>query len=155
MINFKNVAEMCLNGNLSGTFVTKDGKKLHSKLLRRSELSNDKYPYWFNVYPCTYQTLEYSYMPGGESAIVHAMDIVDFIPEVEVKQHKYVYEFSESPAKLLHSDDINRFATKIIVDDKIIKNRYGKSGCTVLEEKLESLKENVKNYGGIPMAIIL
>jgi hypothetical protein len=51
-----------------------------------------------------------------------------------------VYEFSESPAKLLHSDDINRLATKIIVDDKIIKNRYGKSGCTVLEEKLENLK---------------
>lgn len=42
-----------------------------------------------------------------------------------MEEHKYVYEFNEDPKKLLHTQKIDNFATKITVDGFVIKNRYG------------------------------
>ena len=49
------------------------------------------------------------------------------LTDVQEKKSRFVYEFDESPAKQLHSNEINLIATKITVDGKILKNRYGKT----------------------------
>lgn len=57
---------------------------------------------------------------------------------------KYVYEFDENPAKLLGSDKINRIATKITVDGKVCRNRYGKTDFEYSKEEWHEVQEHAE-----------
>lgn len=84
MKNFKEIAEKCLAGELSGTFVLRNKLKLSSKHLTQPRISGR--------FLCPYDILEHSYSEKGschhESLHLVDYDIIDFIPNNMKEQMK-------------------------------------------------------------------
>ena len=72
MKNFKEIAEACLQGNLSGIFVLADGIRIHSSLLEYNK--SKVYPYKLNNW---LYTIYGKYVDSGTFSLC---DIIDFIP---------------------------------------------------------------------------
>ena len=81
MENFKQIAEDCLAGKLSGTFILHNGKEINSEGLIRS--NSIHFPYTFFDKPFTY-TNNGSIYKGFASP--HECDIVNFVPDMKKEQ---------------------------------------------------------------------
>ena len=81
MENFKQIAEDCLAGKLSGTFVLRNGDTIPSKKLRRSNDDSISYPYI--IYNYSYYTKEGNFFNSGETS---EHDIINFIPDMIKEQ---------------------------------------------------------------------
>ena len=79
MKNFKQIAEDCLAGKLSGTFVLRNGETISSKELSKD--SNPIFPYI--VQDSIYYTKEGNYFNSGKT---YKFDIIDFIPDMKKEQ---------------------------------------------------------------------
>ena len=81
MENFKEIAEKCLAGELSGTFVLRDTRSIHSKCLIKMKGCI-----------CTYYIDGYFYSDNGNCYSRHLRqqnnDIIDFIPDNMQEQIK-------------------------------------------------------------------
>lgn len=77
--NFKEIAEICLSGKLSGVFVNRQGEKFHSSRLTKH------YNYENNVYLYFIEGNGSSTESGKFFAYNQDYDIVDFIADIDMK----------------------------------------------------------------------
>ena len=162
MENFKQIAEDCLAGKLSGTFVLRNGKVFHST----THLSTTM----FHVYPYCIAKRYYSVVgncySGGVS--VRDNDVIDFIPDnmqeqikIDIPEGKVpVMEQTENGVvitwkeKELTYDDV---VDKLSNDSKIIST-FIRDVCVTTPssrpfyKKVEVLRKltNIRNYFGKP-----
>ena len=74
MDNFKEIAEKCLRGEFSGTFIKRAGGSWESKWLHKCTLPGFvKYPYYFE-----YGCLKQAYSEIGKQCTLEGADIIDF-----------------------------------------------------------------------------
>lgn len=111
MKNFKEIADKCLNGELSGTFIKRAGGNWESKYLHRSKLLGFvKYPYYFK-YGCLIQ----SYSETGKQCFLEEADIIDFIPDTNMKENELTIEI---PGNKVVDWDESKKQNKIVLKDK-------------------------------------
>jgi len=112
MKNFKEIADKCLNGELSGTFIKKAGGSLKSKYLHKCTTLSGivKYPYYFK-----YGCLKQSYSETGKQCILEEADIVDFIPDTDMKENELTIEIPDN--KVVDWDESKK-QNKIVLKDK-------------------------------------
>ena len=80
MKNFKEIAEKCLAGELSGTFKNRQGAGIPSHLLHRFDNAKYPYIYWDNCI-----TIHGNYFHAGK---LSGYDIINFIPDNMKEQIK-------------------------------------------------------------------
>lgn len=82
MKNFKQIAEDCLSGKLSGTFILRDGSKVNSNHLKKLNPSKHLM--------CSYSLGECWLSDDGnaygETGYLHKASIINFIPDKNIKQ---------------------------------------------------------------------
>ena len=80
MENFKQIAEDCLAGKLSGTFVLRNGKVFHSTMHLSTTFSH--------VYPYCIVEWYYSVVGNcyGNGLRIRDNDVIDFIPDMKKEQ---------------------------------------------------------------------
>lgn len=99
MENFKEIAEKCLAGEWSGTFVLRNGKKINSEGLIRN--NSIYHPYTFFDKPFTY-TNSGSIYNGVASS--HECDIVNFIPD-KMTQTKIEIDIPEGKVPVMEQTE--------------------------------------------------
>ena len=82
MENFKQIAEDCLSGKLSGIFVLRDGSKINSNHLKKLNPSKHLM--------CSY-SLGVCYISDngnayGETGYLHTVSVINFIPDLKKEQ---------------------------------------------------------------------
>ena len=84
MNNFKEIADKCLKGELSGTFILRNGSRIYSSLL--SVTDKKDFPYKLDR--------RFSYHSNGcyLSSDISDIDIVNFIPDMEERNVKLTLE---------------------------------------------------------------
>ena len=82
MKDFKQIAEDCLAGKLSGTFILRDGSKVNSNHLKKLNPSKHLM--------CSYSLGECWLSDDGnaygETGYLHKVSIINFIPDKNIKQ---------------------------------------------------------------------
>lgn len=163
MENFEQIAEDCLAGKLSGTFILSDNTQIHSSKLYRNALIQG---YYQSVFPYVLKGVT-SYTKDGEVYSKHIKDncdIINFIPDMKQQQIKIdipegkvpVMEQTESGVvitwkeKELTYDFLRSVAEK---EDWIYKPRYLSSDSNISNnffKKVEVLRKltNIRNYFG-------
>lgn len=158
MEKFKEIAEKCLAGELSGRFKNRKGEDIPSETLGRS--ASKTYPY---VYCLSYGvTMHGEYYKSGKSS---EYDIIDFIPDNMQKQVKIdipegkvpVMEQTESGVvitwkeKELTYDDV---CTELQKHRNIIGNPIDNSLSDTFHKKVWTLRKliNIRNYFGKPIS---
>ena len=160
MENFKQIAEDCLAGKISGTFVLRNGKEVNSKDLVRN--NSVYHPYTFFDKPFTY-TNSGSIYNGVASS--HECDIVNFIPDDMQKQIKIdIPEGMESVQETVNGEIRIKFIKKELTYEDICNTldptlQIHNFSCPVTNnenfnfvKKVEVLRKltNIRNYFGKP-----
>ena len=157
MENFKQIAEDCLAGKLSGTFVLRNGKVFNSKM-HLSATTSHVYPYYIAG---RYYSVEGNcYSRGlGESD----NDIVNFIPGM--KKEQIIIDIPEGMEAVQETVDgeirikfIEKKLTYCDIEDSLFDRREAVSvsgsnnGSTTFYKKVEVLRKltNIRNYFGRP-----
>ena len=83
MENFKEIAEKCLRGELSGTFMLRNDARIHSRKLYRQTYSLQSFPYTFHSIPYTYSVKGQIF-----DKKISDFDIINFIPDMEERNVK-------------------------------------------------------------------
>ena len=157
MENFKQIAEDCLAGKLSGTFVLRCGLKIESKCFIRYNVT--RYPYTFTCCTDTYTNCGTVFDDYRESR----NDIIDFIPDVkkgqitiDVPEGKVpVMEQTENGVvitwkekELTYTELMNKFRNNL----DCIHVSFINSSSQAFHKKVEVLRKltNIRNYFGKP-----
>ena len=158
MENFKQIAEDCLVGKLSGTFVLRNGKEINSECLIRS--NSVYHPYTFTINPFTYTSSGNIHV---NIVYPHECDIINFIPNNMQKQIKIdipegkvpVMEQTEKGVvitwkehELTYTELLNEFRNNI----NCIHTSFVNSASQAFYKKVEVLRKliNIRNYFGKP-----
>lgn len=158
MENFKEIAEKCLAGELSGTFILHNGKEINSEGLIRS--NSIHFPYTFSDKPFTY-TNKGSIYKGFASP--HECDIVNFVPDnmpeqikIDVPEGKVpVMEQTEKGVvitwkekELTYTELSNEFRNNL----NCIHSSLVNLASQAFYKKVEVLRKltNIRNYFGKP-----
>ena len=105
----KQLFEDVLSGNLKGTFVLRNGSKIsYRKITKYGYCDDDVYPYHLD---------RYSYTPKGFvcSFSLTEKDIIDFIPDTNMKENKLTIEIPDG--KIVDWDESKK-QNKIVLKDK-------------------------------------
>jgi len=160
MENFKEIAEKCLAGELSGTFVTAFGNIWHSRYLQRYAILGHEMPSQYVLGPGVI------YNAIGQCESREKAKIIDFIPDnmqeqikidipegkvpvMEQTEHGVVITWKE---KELNCSDI--YIDLFHKDQHISAPRYCNVNCNSRQfnKKVEVLRKltNIRNYFGKP-----
>ena len=158
MKNFKEIAEKCLAGELSGTFVIDKGNNWHSSYLRRHYVIGRQMPGQYVLGP----GIIYNEM--GQCENREKVKIIDFIPdnmqkkiEIDIPEGKVpVMEQSENGVVITWKDQeltYNRLYQSIYKDDKAISpvnNTLRNDTSNRFLTKINVLRKliNIRNYFG-------
>lgn len=161
MENFKQIAEDCLAGKLSGTFVLRNGDIIPSKELRRNNNGNMYYPYI--LHDNTYYTKK-GYFFHSENTF--KFDIINFIPDMKKEQITIdIPEGMEAVQGIVDGEIRIKFVEKkptydeiyksLYTDDLEIQDQYSSDHNDVsisFHKKVEVLRKltNIRNYFGKP-----
>ena len=117
MKNFKQIAEDCLSGKLSGTFILRNGNTIPSKELRRNSVDNTSYHYVSHDY--TYYTKEGNFYNSGSTS---QFDIINFIPDMKKEQIKIdIPEGMEAVQETVDGEIRIKFVNKKLTYEDIVK----------------------------------
>jgi hypothetical protein len=161
MINFKEIAEKCLAGELSGRFVCRDGLQISSFTLSRTD--NPSYPY--KLYRVGKLTID-GHTPNKYSQ----NDIIQFIPYEEMKPEQIKIDIPEGKVPVMEQTEsgvvISWKEKKLTYDDVVIEQAKAKTHITIFSynmlatnpeihsfyKKVEVLRKliNIRNYFGKP-----
>ena len=162
MENFKEIAEKCLAGELSGIFILRNGKEINSEGLIRN--NSIYHPYTFFDKPFTY-TNSGSIYNGITSS--HECDIINFIPD-KMTQKKIEIDIPEGKIPVMEQTEKGVVITwkekEVTCSDVYIdlfdKNQHISAPryCNVnnnsrqFNKKVEVLRKliNIRNYFGKP-----
>ena len=155
MENFKEIAEKCLAGELSGTFVIDNGNNWHSSYLRRHYVIGRQMPGQYVLGPgIIYNAL-------GQCESRDKVRIIDFIPDSMQEQIKIdipegkvpVMEQTESGVvitwkekELTYAEILNEFRNNL----NCIHPNFINSASRAFYKKVEVLRKltNIRNYFG-------
>lgn len=96
MKNFKEIAEKCLAGELSGRFVCRDGLQISSFTLSRT----DSLSYPYKLYRVGKLTID-----GFTSSKYSHNDIIQFIPYEEMKQEQIKIDIPEGKVPVMEQTE--------------------------------------------------
>lgn len=160
MKNFKEIAEKCLAGELSGTFITAFGNNWHSNYLQRYAILGHEMPAQYVLGPGVI------YNEIGQCESREEVRIIDFIPdnmqkkiEIEVPEGKVpVMVQSKSGVVITWQDQeltYNRLYQSIYKDDKAISSvsnilRNDTSNRFLTKTNVLRKLINIRNYFGKP-----
>lgn len=154
MENFKEIAEKCFAGELSGTFVLRDNRTLHSKCLIKMKGCL-----------CPYYIDGYYYSDNGNCYIRHLRqqnnDVIDFISdnmqkkiEIDIPEGKVpVMEQTEKGVvitwkehELTYTELLNEFRNNL----NCIHTNFINSASQAFYKKVEVIRKltNIRNYFG-------
>ena len=162
MENFKEIAEKCLAGELSGIFVTAFGNKWHSRYLQRYAILGTEMPSQYVLGPgIIYNAL-------GQCESREKVKIIDFIPDN--MQKKIEINIPEGKVPIMKQTDsgvvitwkekgltYNAICFEFVNNSKFIHN-YIRDTCAdrpnsqLFYKKVEVLRKltNIRNYFGKP-----
>ena len=155
MINFKEIAEKCLAGELSGTFVIGKGNNWHSSYLRRHYVIGRQMPGQYVLGP----GIIYNEM--GQCENREKVKIIDFIPdnmqkkiEIDIPEGKVpVMEQSENGVvitwkehELTYTELLNEFRNNL----NCTHTNFINSASQAFYKKVEVIRKltNIRNYFG-------
>lgn len=156
MKNFKEIAEKCLAGELSGRFVCRDGLHISSFTLSRTD--NPLYPY--KLYRVGKLTID-GHTPNKYSQ----NDIIQFIPYEEMKPEQIKIDIPEGKVPVMEQTEKGVVITweekELTYDDvckelqkhrNIIGNPIDNSLSDTFHKKVWTLRKltNIRNYFGKP-----
>lgn len=160
MKNFKEIAEKCLAGELSGTFVLRNGDKCLSSTFKKDQSILTSFRYAENFY---YSDNGRCYMSTGYKS---EFDIIDFIPDnmqeqikIDIPEGKVpVMEQTENGVVITWKEkELTYNETYIDLfnkDQHISAPRYCNINCNSrsFNKKVEVLRKltNIRNYFGKP-----
>ena len=162
MENFKQIAEGCLAGKLSGTFVLRCGNPISSKELSRNSDVNTSYPYV--THGDNYYTKEGNFYNSGSTS---RFDIINFIPDMKKEQitinipegMEAVQEIVDGEIRIKFVEKEKKLTYEDIVKDMDPKLRIlpfaTKDTNTVNDaffDKVNTIRKltNIRNYFGKP-----
>ena len=158
MENFKEIAEKCLAGELSGIFVTAFGNKWHSRYLQRYAILGHEMPEQYVLGPGVI------YNKLGQCESRKEVKIIDFIPDMKQQQIKiYIPEGMEireiarkehdvtitlQEKQLTYAEILNEFRNNV----NCIHTNFINSASRDFYKKVEVLRKltNIRNYFGKP-----
>lgn len=156
MKNFKEIAEKCLAGELSGTFVLRNGDKCISSTFKKDQSLLTSFRYAEHFY---YSDSGRCYMSTGYKS---EFDIIDFIPDmqeqikIDVPEGKVpVMEQTENGVvitwkekELTYSELLNEFGNNL----KCIHANLINSSSQAFYKKVDVFRKltNIRNYFGKP-----
>ena len=125
----KQLFEDVLSGKLKGKFVLRDGEIYYSDDLHRNyNIFRDTHPYVIN---------HLSYTPKGrysEDFTSMLDDIVDFIPEINMKENKLTIEIPEG--KIAHVEHVDNKINVTFEDKQLVKIvKHYNDGSIEIEER--------------------
>ena len=159
MNNFKEIAEKCLSGELSGTFVLRNGKEINSEGLIRN--NSIYHPYTFFDKPFTY-TDSGSIYNGITSS--HECDIIIFIPD-KMTQKKIEIDIPEGKVPLMEQTEkgvVITWKEKELTYPELLNEFRNNLNCIHVNlinsasqafyKKVEVIRKltNIRNYFGKP-----
>ena len=156
MVNFKEIAEKCLAGELSGTFVTAFDNKWHSSYLQRYAILEHEMPEQYVLGPGVI------YNKLGQCESRKEVKIIDFIPdmkqqqikidipegmeirEIARKEHDVTITLQEK--QLTYAEILNEFRNNV----NCIHTNFINSASRDFYKKVEVLRKltNIRNYFG-------
>ena len=157
MVNFQQIAEDCLAGKLSGTFVTAFDNNWHSSYLRRYAILGHEMPEQYVLGPGVI------YNKLGQCESRKEVKIIDFIPDDMQKQIKIdipegkvpVMEQTEKGVvitwqdhELTYTEILNEFRNNV----NCIHTSFVNSASQAFHKKVEVIRKltNIRNYFGKP-----
>lgn len=158
MENFKEIAEKCLAGELSGRFVCRDGLHISSFTLSRTD--NPLYPY--KLYRVGKLTID-GHTPNKRSH----NDIIQFIPYEEMKQEQIKIDIPEGKVPVMEQTEhgvVITWKEKELTCSEVYIDLFNKNQhisapryCNVnnnsrqFNKKVEVLRKltNIRNYFGL------
>ena len=162
MKNFKEIAEKCLAGELSGTFVTAFGNNWHSSYLQRYAILGHEMPSQYVLGPGVI------YNAMGQCESREKVKIIDFIPDNMKEQIKIDIPEGKVPVvnKTKSGVVITWEEKELTYDDVVIEQAKAKTHITIFSynmlatnpeihsfyKKVEVLRKliNIRNYFGKP-----
>ena len=159
MENFKEIAEKCLAGELSGIFVTAFGNKWHSRYLQRYAILGHEMPSQYVLGPGVI------YNAMGQCESREKVKIIDFIPDNMQEQIKIdIPEGMESVQETVNGEIRIKFIKKELTYEDICNTldptlQIHNFSCPVTNnenfnfvKKVEVLRKltNIRNYFGKP-----
>lgn len=155
MKNFKEIAEKCLSGELSGTFVTAFGNNWHSNYLRRHAILGHEMPAQYVLGPGVI------YNEIGQCESREKVRIIDFIPDnmqeqikIDIPEGKVpVMEQTEKGVvitwkekELTYTELLNEFGNNL----NCIHTSFVNLASQAFHKKVEVLRKltNIRNYFG-------
>ena len=161
MENFKEIAEKCLAGELSGTFVTTFGNNWHSNYLRRHAILGHEMPAQYVLGPGVI------YNEIGQCESREKVRIINFIPDNMPEQIKIdipeckvpVMEQTENGVVITWKEKEITYAdvvSKLILNQNAIyefwSDKIHKGESSTFYKKVEVLRKltNIRNYFGKP-----
>ena len=162
MKNFKEIAEKCLAGELSGTFVTAFGNNWHSSYLQRYAILGHEMPSQYVLGPGVI------YNEIGQCESRKEVKIIDFIPDNMPEQIKI--DVPEGKVPVMEQTESGIVITwkekELTYDDIVIEQAKTKTHVTIFSynmlatnpeihsfyKKVEVLRKliNIRNYFGKP-----
>ena len=157
MENFKEIAEKCLAGELSGTFVTAFDNNWHSSYLQRYAILGHEMPEQYVLGPGVI------YNKLGQCESRKEVRIIDFIPdnmqkkiEIDIPEGKVpVMEQTEKGVvitwkdhELTYTEILNEFRNNV----NCIHTSFVNSASQAFHKKVEVIRKltNIRNYFGKP-----
>lgn len=157
MENFKEIAEKCLSGELSGTFVTAFGNNWHSNYLQRHTILGHEMPVQYVLGPGVI------YNEIGQCESREKVRIIDFIPDNMAEQIKIdvpegkvpVMEQTESGVVITWKEKeltYTELSDKFKNNPEYINSSLTNSTSQAFYKKVEVLRKltNIRNYFGKP-----
>lgn len=161
MENFKEIAEKCLAGELSGTFVTAFGNNWHSNYLQRHTILGQEIPEQYILGPGVI------YNEIGQCKGREEVRIIDFIPdnmqkkiEIDIPEGKVpVMEQTESGViitwkekELTYADIISKLVLHQNAIYEFWSDKIHEGESSKFYKKVEVLRKltNIRNYFGKP-----
>lgn len=158
MTNFKEIAEKCLAGELSGRFVCRDGLQISSFTLSRTDYLS--YPY--KLYRVGKLTID-----GFTSSKYSHNDIIQFIPYEEMKQEQIKIDIPEGKVPVMEQTENGVVITwkekeityadvisKLVLNQNAIyefwSDKIHEGESSKFYKKVEVLRKltNIRNYFG-------
>lgn len=161
MKNFKEIAEKCLSGELSGTFVTAFGNNWHSNYLQRHTILGHEMPVQYVLGPGVI------YNEIGQCESREKVRIIDFIPDnmpeqikIDVPEGKVpVMERTEKGVFITWKEKEITYAnviSKLVLNQNAIyefwSDKIHEGESSTFYKKVEALRKltNIRNYFGKP-----
>ena len=168
MINFKEIAEKCLAGELSGTFKLASGESVSSDKLERLSNSCKSDIYCYQMWVNGVTAFSYTIYGTLFKYKFHSLDVIDFIPDNMQEQIKI--DIPEGKVPVMEQTEKGVVITwkekKLTYDDVVIEQAKAKTHITIFSynmlatnpeihsfyKKVEVLRKliNIRNYFGKP-----